>query len=183
MLKKIFVLSAAVLGFLAFVAGPAASQDPGYPDTDVFSASIDDTTVEPGQTVTISGVCDADDEVGVSIVGEGTIGTIPVSDDDSFSGEVTIPSDLDPGTSTIVVTCGDAELSIDITVSADGAGGDGNGGGGGAGGAGGNGVDIVDGALPRTGSPAETLVKVGGGLLLAGAAAALFATKRRSITA
>ncbi len=180
MLKKTFVLSAAVLGFLAFAAGPAASQDPGYPDTDVFSASIDDTTVEPGQTVTISGVCEAGDEVGVSIVGEGTIGTIPVADDDSFSGEVTIPSDLDPGTSTIVVTCGDAELSIDITVSADGAGGNGNGGGGGAGG---NGVDIVDGALPRTGSPAETLVKVGGGLLLAGAAVALFATKRRSITA
>lgn len=174
MLKKILVLSAAVMAMLASAAGPAASQDPGYPDTAVLEASIDDTTVVPGQTVTIAGVCDAGDEVVIAIVGEGTIGTIAVGDDDSFSGDVTIPSDLDAGSYTVTASCGDADVvNIDITVSNAGAN---------AGGTDTGGTDN-GGALARTGSSSDTLLKAGGGLLLAGAAALLFATKRRSATA
>lgn len=176
MLKKILALSAAVMGMLALVAGPAAPQDPGYVDAPKFEASIDDTTVAPGQTVTIAGVCDAGDQVIIAIVGRDTIGTIPVDDDDTFSGDVTIPSDLDAGPHTVTAACGDADVvRIAITVSEAGTG---------TGGTGtGTGGTDTGGALARTGSSSETLLKAGAGLLLAGAAVMLFASKRRSATA
>ncbi len=188
MIKRILVLSAAIGAALALFAGPASAQ---YEV--VFSATIDNVTPGPGETVTISGTCDAADSVDIGIDGS-SIGSIPVDDDDSFSGSVTIP-DLAPGTYTVTATCGDEVLGIEITIGGS-TGGNGTAGTMTGGSDNGNtaGVSTDSGsntgsgssgsdALARTGGDTDVLLKVGGGLLLAGAAATLFATKRRSATA
>lgn len=156
MLKKILLLAAALV---AFVAAPAAAQ---YPETGVLDSEISNTNPQPGEAFTVSGTCEADDTVVVALSGVGTLATIPVGDDGSFSGSVTIPSDLAPGTYTLTVTCGPEVQSFTITV------------GGATGGTG-------SGPLARTGSSGTgRLVQVGGVLLLAGAAVALVASKRRT---
>ncbi|HYI61133.1 MAG TPA: LPXTG cell wall anchor domain-containing protein [Acidimicrobiales bacterium] len=162
MLKKIVIIAAALV---ALLATPAAAQ---YGE--VFSATISNSNPAPGETTTISGTCEAADEVEVAIEGEGSLGTIPVVDD-QFSGPVTIPSDLEPGVYTLTVTCGGEVLSTTITV----------------GGSGGGTTTVTTTTatpLPRTGADdTSLLLKLGGGLVLAGAAFALVATKRRSATA
>lgn len=100
MVKKILMLSAAVMALVALFGAPAASQ--GYTDPDPTVLEPDDGT------------------------GPGDDGTGPGTDGDADGG---------------------------------------------------------GGPLARTGSPTDSLFKIGGGLLLAGAAATLFATKRRTATA
>ncbi len=157
MLKKILIVATALV---ALMSAPAAAQ---YGD--VLSATVSNTNPQPGEDVTIEGTCQAADTVEVALEGE-SLGTIPVADDDTFSGSVTIPSDLDPGTYTLTASCGGEVLGIEITV---------------------GGTTVTTGGatpLPRTGSSGTSLLlKVGGGLILAGAAFALVATKRRTATA
>lgn len=166
MLTRILLVSAALV---ALTAAPAAAQ---YDDT--FTAEID-TTVIPGQDVNVSGTCDSGDEVAMTI-GDTGVGSIPVDDDGSFAGPVTAP-DLPAGDYVSTATCGDSVLSVDIAVLAagrDGAGGDA---------AAMSAREDSDGGLARTGGPIETLAKIGGGLVLVGAAFALLATwRRRSAT-
>lgn len=170
MTKKIAFLAAAFVALFLFSA-PSGAQ---YGED--FEATIDDVTVVAGQTVTISGHTSLSDSVTVSIDDEPvtraivTLGTIPVGDDDQFSGTVTIPQ-LAPGTYSLYAQSADTILTIDITVVA--------GGSGGGSGSGSGGTD----ALARTGSATDTLAKVGGGLVLAGAAATLLSSKRRRATA
>lgn len=117
MVKKILMLSAAVMALVALFGAPAASQ--GYTDPDP-------TVLNP------------DDGTGPGDPGDGT---------DPGAGDGAEPGDDGTGPGTV---------------------GDADGGGG---------------PLARTGSPTDSLFKIGGGLLLAGAAATLFATKRRTATA
>lgn len=161
MTKKLLLITTIAVGVLAFLAGPAAAQYPDGP-----SASIDDTSVLAGGVVNITGQdCLDDDVVDVTLDGE-LIGTLPVADDGTFGGAITIPADTAPGTYTLEATCGSDVLSIEITVSAAGVTPTGN-----------------DPALARTGTSVDGLVKIGGGLLVAGAAATLIATKRRTASA
>lgn len=168
-MKKVSFLAAALMA-LFLMAAPSGAQ---YTDDD-FSATISDVTVVAGQSVTIDGDCAVGTEVAVSIDDEPVsraivpLGTIPVGDDGSFSGSVTVPS-LAPGTYQVFAECGSAVLTIDVEVvtAADDPG---------TGGTGGTGTDT----LARTGSATDTLAKVGGGLVLAGAAAMLLASKRRA---
>ncbi|QYG92345.1 hypothetical protein HC251_07760 [Iamia sp. SCSIO 61187] len=172
MTKKLLLLTTLVVGVLAFFAGPASAQ---YPDAP--TAVIDSTSVLAGGVVNITGDnCFDTDSVPVLLEGE-QIGSLPVADDGTFGGAVTIPSDTDPGTYTLEAICGETVLSIEITVSA--AGVTPGPGGPGAMGPGSTGDD----ALARTGTGIDGLLKVGGGLLVAGAAATLLATKRRTATA
>ncbi len=164
MTKKLLLLTTIAVGVLALFAGSASAQYPDGP-----SASIDDTSVLAGGVVNITGqdCTDPDGVVDVTLGGE-QIGTLPVADDGTFGGAVTIPADTAPGTYTLEAICGDDVLSIEITVSAAGVTPTGN---------------TDDGSLARTGTSVDGLVKIGGGLLVAGAAATLIATKRRTASA
>lgn len=149
MLKKILIVAAALV---ALMAGPAAAQ---YGPN--VSGTVSNPNPQPGETVTVEGTCELADEVGVSIVGEADLGTIPVVDG-SYSGPVTIPSDLAPGEYTLRITCGTEVLDLTINV----------------------GGSRSTGPLADTGSDnTGLLIKLGGGLILVGGAVALVATKRR----
>ena len=84
------------------LAAPAEAQQ--YPPEEE-GVQVSDTTVTPGQPITIAGCC---------ISGEGVItiesapqvigSTTGDPDDGSFSAQVTIPSDITPGTHTIRVS-------------------------------------------------------------------------------
>jgi hypothetical protein len=166
MTKKITFLAAALVALFLF-SGPSGAQYGG-----VFEATISDVTVVAGQSVTIDGTCEDGTEVAVTIDDEARaivpLGTIPVDDDGTFSGSVTIPS-LAPGTYQVFAECGSEVLTIDVEVVA----------------AGTPGTTPTSGGdtLARTGSATDTLAKVGGGLVLAGAAATLLSAKRRRATA
>ncbi len=167
MTKKITFLAAALVALFLF-SGPSGAQYGG-----VFEATISDVTVVAGQSVTVDGTCEDGTEVAVTIDDEARaivpLGTIPVNPDGTFSGSVTIPS-LAPGTYQVFAECGTEVLTIDVEVvaaqtpgtTAPTTGGD---------------------TLARTGSATDTLAKVGGGLVLAGAAATLLSSKRRRATA
>lgn len=176
-MKKTLLALATIAAAMALFAGPAGAQ---YVSAN--SAFIDDTSVLSGQAVNFSGTCEDADSVSVAIEGGPSLGTIPVSADDTFSGALTIP-DLAPGEYTVLLTCGTEVLSTTITVLADGTTGGGGTTGGSMGGSGsGSGGSGTGPALARTGTEVDGLLKVGGGLLVAGAAAVLFATKRRTAT-
>lgn len=159
MKRTVFV--AAAIAVLALMGSPAGAQYEG-----VFSATISDLTVYPGQVVTIEGTCEDDDAVAITMGGI-DVGSIAVADDDTFSGQVTVP-DLDPGDYLATAECAGQVLSAEITVLAEDDDDD----------------DSDSESLARTGSSStDMLVKVGCGLLLAGGAAALTASKRRARTA
>lgn len=154
MLKKILIIAAGLVVLL--LSAPAGAQ---YGE--VFSGTVSNTNPQPGETITFEGVCPFAEVVDVSIDGE-HITTIPVNEDDTFSGPVTVPSDLAPGTHTLTATCGSEVLSITLTIGSPGGSG-----------------PLADTGASNTG----LLLKLGGGLVLLGAVVALFATKRRQATA
>lgn len=165
MTKKITFLAAALVA-LFLLAAPSGAQYGGG-----FAATISDVTVVSGQSVTIDGTCEDGTEVAVSIDDEARaivpLGTIPVDEDGTFSGTVTIPS-LAPGTYQVFAECGTEVLTIDVEVVAATTPGT---------------TPTSTDTLARTGSATDTLAKVGGGLVLAGAAATLLSAKRRRATA
>lgn len=163
MLKKILLLATALV---AFLATPAAAQYPG-----VFSATISNTNPQPGETITVEGTCEIGDEVVVALSNPGVLATIPVGDDDSFSGQVTIPADLSPGTYDLTLTCGGEVLTFTITVGSP------------------DDPDRPDApdrpddeTLARTGGDMGLPLKLAGALLLVGAALTIVGVKRRSAT-
>jgi hypothetical protein len=147
MTKRIILTATALL---LLWAAPAAAQ---YEDP--FTAEVSDTTVQPGDTITVSGRCVGEPEVSVAFDGE-DLGTIPVVND-TYSGPVTIPSDATLGTHTLSVTCGDEVLNITITVG-----------------------DESIGPLATTGTNSfDSLLKIAGALVVLGGVTLLIATKRR----
>lgn len=169
MTRKLLAIGAGIVAVLLFMVTPAGAQ---YPD-DVLSAEFSNTSPNPGDTVTVSGTCTLADEVVVALTGRGTLATIPVNADDTYSGSFTIPSDLAPGTYTVSVTCGTEVRSFTFTVAGATPPGGTTPGGSGPGGS----------DLARTGTGIDGLVKVAGALLVVGAAAALLTTKRRTASA
>lgn len=193
MLKRSLVVAVFALCALVLPAVPASAQEgPGYGPSGTITAEIDDTTLEVGQVFSVSGQITVDETTRARAEDDPTIvdisfdetflGSVPVQSDLSYSGSFPTP-DVPLGPHTVFVNYLDAEIPLEVEVIADdgvGAGGVDNGDGAGADGSGGFGDD---GSLARTGTSVDMLVKAGGGLLVAGAAVALFSTKRRRAAA
>ncbi len=135
-----------------------------------------DTTVKPGQPITVSG----DGYAGgaqVTITLEShpvTLKTTTANSSGAFSESVTIPNDMEPGQHTIFArgagaSGGTRELSIPITVTGEGGrGGGGVGGGLATGGAAEAAEPVEGGDLAFTGRDITLMVVVAGGLLALG---------------
>ncbi len=177
MIKRILLFAAA----LALAATPGVAQAQGYDEGDFIAVS--DTTVVPGQPITISGCCFVGDVVIDIFSTPQRLGTATADANGVFNTTVEIPTDITPGEHTITATgqnidgSGELVLRFPITVVGAGAGaGDTAGIGDGAG----AGVGLGTGTLPRTGAEAFPLAQAGLALVLVGAAAVLSVRSRRS---
>ncbi len=145
-MKKVLLVAVAIV---ALWASPAAAQ---YgPD---FTATLSASNVRPGSTVVVDGSCSAGGSVVVAL-GSRTLGSTTVGADGLYSVSITVPQ-LDRGSHTLRVSCGEQVRQLSFTVGA-------------AGGATTPSPSTGSGALVRTGSDTGTLLRVGAVLLLAGA--------------
>lgn len=167
------VLAAACTA-LVMLAGPAWAQyPPGGP-----VVAVSDNTVVPGQQLTVSG--DGwlpNSTVTFTFFSEATgLGSAPVDADGSFSAQVTIPADADPGPHRLVTTGTSAagtpaSVELQLTV----LGSDGSGGSGGDGSVGSG----SGGGLAFTGLNTLGAGLLGLGLLAVGATALGLSRRRR----
>jgi 5'-nucleotidase len=158
------MLVVAVVATLTALGAPSAGAQP-YPPGGLFLA-FSDTTVVPGQTITISGAMTAG-ATSITFVFASTpssLGSVTPAADGTFSADVTIPADASVGSHTITAT-DSTGFSITGTLTVVGA--DGAGAGAGAGG------------LPRTGDDTSIPMARLAALLMAAGGAALFVARRR----
>jgi len=125
MVKKILVLAA---GLVVAMAGPALAGD-GYADED--SATVSDTTVEPGQPVTVSaGTFCAGCPVTFTLFSAPVaLGTVDANANGVATLTFTVPENTTPGTHTIEASGTGADgqpLTVTTTITVLGAAGAGN---------------------------------------------------------
>lgn len=104
MLRRILVLSAAVLAVGGVALAPAGAQDGGG-NYGGCNATVSDTTVQPGQTVTVTGSGAAvGGDVSASIDGT-EVGSGTADAEGNFTFSATIPAGAS-GNVTLSVSCG-----------------------------------------------------------------------------
>lgn len=166
MIKRILLLAAA----LVLAATPGVAQAQGY-DGDGDFIAVSDTTVAPGQPITISGCCFVGDVTIDILSTPRRLGTATADANGVFTATVTIPTDIAPGEHTITATGQNADgsgtlvLRFPITILGAGAA---------------DGVRTGTGALPRTGADAFPLAQAGLALVLVGAGAVFSVRNRRT---
>ncbi len=176
--KKIAAFALLMTAAAAGAVAPANAGGP--PDYAGCTITVDPSSFEPGDTVTVAGTglqpsFETPIEFNsVTVV----VGTVTTDAEGAFETTITIPADAAQGDHTITAECdavGNVSIT-DVTVEVSGnvigpplprTGGNG-----------GNG-----GPLPRTGSDVEPLVVVGGAAVLAGVAFVLVAKRRRRTVA
>lgn len=160
MVRRSIALVALVLG-LAGLAAPAYAQD--YPPQP--GITVDKPSVNPGDTVTVSGQgCASGASVTIQLNGQ-TVATATAGQGGTFSVSFSVPAGTPAGTYQIsAVNCAAQVLSTSITV------------------AGAVTPTTAPSVLPRTGSDTtDTLVRAGVVLVTAGGLLA-FAARRRTAT-
>lgn len=164
---------------LGIVAALGGVQVAGAQYSEAPTVEIDDTTVEAGDELGVTGSnCPPGSTVTLTIDGE-VVGTTTAGDDGTFATDVTVPAGLTPGTYTLTAECDGQTATTQFDVVAAGGGGGDPGGGGGTGGGGTGG-----GALARTGTDLDLPVQIGVALVaLGGVAMALSSGRRRRTTA
>lgn len=104
MFRRILITGAAVLAAGSMAIAPAAAQDGGS-NYSGCNATVSDSNVQPGQTLTVSGSGAAvDGAVSASLDGA-TVGTGTADADGDFSFSITIPASAS-GNETLTVSCG-----------------------------------------------------------------------------
>lgn len=171
MLRRILFLIIALSATFGF-AHPAVAQNTttscSANQGDIYSCGnpgfiLTPPTVSQGGQVTISGQgCAANQTVEFSINGQ-VIGTTVTDANGNFTVTITLPSNITPGTYTIIGTCGNITMSNTITVTGGGNAGSGN-----------------TGTTPVTGSGlTEPLARAGIALVLVGGLALAVSRRRR----
>lgn len=174
MIRRILVFIIAATATFGFVH-PAVAQNTtttcSANQGDIYSCGnpgfiLTPPTVSQGGQVTISGQgCAANQTVEFSINGQ-VIGTTVTDVNGNFTVTLTLPSNLTPGTYTIIGTCGNITMSNTITITGGGNSGQGNQGG--------------TGTTPITGSGlTEPLTRAGIALVLVGGLALAVSRRRR----
>jgi 5'-nucleotidase len=155
-----FALAAA----LAVVVGPAVAHAQDYPPVSE-DLTVSDSTVVPGQSITISG-SGAEPNSTVSIYlfsAPILLGTTTADGDGTFSATVTIPAGVSPGTHTLrAIQGGEVLASVALVVVGSGSGGS-------------SGSD-----LPFTGGTTLPGIGIGVGLIAVGSTLLLLSRRRRS---
>jgi LPXTG-motif cell wall-anchored protein len=169
MIRKTLALSALLLGTIVTVGASPASAGGGPSDYANCVITVDPSTFEAGDVVTVTG---AGLEPNFETIIEFNsvtvqVGTATTDAAGSFEAQVTIPLDAADGAHTISAVCDTAGnvSSTDVTVSSEVTAPTEPGGSGGP--------------LPRTGSDIEPLLIVGGIALLVGIAFVLVSRRRR----
>ena len=164
MKSRVIVLIGTVFAALLALAVPASAQGTGSGNATVGGS---DVTLDPGQTITVSGSgCGPNVSVDFFIDGAPAGGTT-ADQNGNFSGPMTAPNDLTPGTHHVTAVCGAEVLSFEITRNLDSS-------------ATGTGAAPP---LARTGSSSTVpLTSVALALLAAGGLILLFARSRRRHT-
>ncbi len=167
----------AVIAALAVTAGPASMAGAQQYPPGGFFISLSATTVVPGQTIDVNGAVSP----GASAVTftffsvAQSLGSVTPAADGTFDASVTIPTDAELGSHTLVANDNTGlEVSAAVTVVAAGAGE-------GAGAGAGAGTGTGAGDLPRTGDDTSIpLARIAAVLVAAGGAALYFGRRRRS---
>jgi LPXTG-motif cell wall-anchored protein len=167
MIRKTLALTALLLGLTATVGVHPASAGGGPSDYVNCLVTVDPSTFEAGDTVTVTGTGLEPNFETIIEFNSVTVqvGTATTDATGAFEVQVTIPLDAADGAHTITAVCDTAGniSSTDVTVSS----------------------DITEpttpggGPLPRTGSDSEPLLVVGGIAVLVGIGFVLVARRRR----
>lgn len=156
-MKKLVAIAMGIVVSIALVnASPASAQ---YDDT--FTVEVSAGTVVAGETLTVTGTCDAGGTV-TATLGSGS-GSAEAGTDGAYAITITVPA-LSAGDHTLTTTCGGETQQTTIHV---------------GGGSTGTGTAPAD--LVRTGSSGtSSMLRVGGLLLLGGAALLLVGRRFRT---
>lgn len=105
MLRRIVLVSAAVIAASTMSLAQASAQDGGGGNYGGCNATVSDTTPTPGQTVTVSGSGAAVDGAVTASIDDKEIGSGTADAQGDFSFDATIPATAS-GDETIEVSCG-----------------------------------------------------------------------------
>lgn len=105
MFRRILFIGVVVLAAGTVALSPAAAQDGGGGNYGGCNASVSDTNVQPGQTVTVTGSGATVDGAVVATIGEDEVGSGTADAEGNFSFDATIPSGAS-GNQTLSVSCG-----------------------------------------------------------------------------
>jgi hypothetical protein len=114
-LGRALVPTLVVLACLGSLAGPALAQSA----TEAEVCGVDDTTLVPGQTITVTGSgYPPGSEVTITLSPGGIeLGTATADDQGNFSETFVIPADLEPGAYTIACSrVGGETIGNDVTI-------------------------------------------------------------------
>lgn len=174
MIKRAATLAISLVALLALAAPANGQQYPPGP----FGVFVSDTTVFPGQTITITaGIFASGSTVTDTFFSQPVeLGTATADADGIATLEGTIPLDATPGTHTITASGvapdgSPLELSTTVTVLADDDGVEAPGAGG------------TSGGLPRTGGESVPIARIGAALLAVGGGLLFITRRRRAATA